>query len=98
MSWIHRRSWTAWPPLAALTTLAALAGLATWAWRRSRLPAFLLAWLSTDLAALHPALLPVGPVHMAERFLYLPSAALAMAMGWGAAHALARAGLGTGPI
>lgn len=85
-------SWTAWPPLAALATLAALAGLATWAWRRSRLPAFLLAWLVLTLLPSTP-LLPVGPVHMAERFLYLPSAALAMAMGWGAAYALARAGL-----
>ncbi len=84
--------WSAWQPLTALSVLLGLGAAALLAWRRSRLPAFLLAWFLLTLLPSTP-LLPVGPVHMAERFLYLPSAAFALALGAGAGALLGRAGL-----
>ena len=87
--------WSAWPPWASLGALLGLAAAARLAWRGSRLPAFLLAWFFLTLLPATP-LLPVGPVHMAERFLYLPSVAFALAMGGVAAAVLGRAGLRRG--
>jgi protein O-mannosyl-transferase len=84
-------TWDAWATVASLAAIAGLAAACTLAWRRSRIPAFLLAWFLLTLLPSTP-LMPVGPVHMAERFLYLPSAAFALALGWVAAHALERAG------
>jgi protein O-mannosyl-transferase len=84
--------WSAWQPWASLGLLLGLGAAAPLAWRRSRLPAFLLAWFFFTLFPATP-LLPVGPVHMAERFLYLPSAAFALALGGVAAALLERAGL-----
>ena len=85
-------TWAAWTTLGSLAALAGLVVATAVVWRWSRIPAFLLAWfLLTALPA--TPLLPVGPAHMAERFLYLPSAAFAMALGWAAARALAGAGL-----
>jgi len=85
-------TWTDWATLVSLAALIALAGAAAIAWRWSRLPAFLLAWFLLTALPSTP-ILPVGPAHMAERFLYLPSAAFAMALGWAGASALAGAGL-----
>jgi protein O-mannosyl-transferase len=85
-------TWAAWPTVASLAAIAGLAGACALAWRQSRIPALLLAWFLLTLLPSTP-LMPVGPVHMAERFLYLPSAAFALAVGWVAARALERAGL-----
>jgi len=85
-------SWTSGATLVSLAALIALGAAAAMAWRWSRVPAFLLAWLLLTALPSTP-LLPVGPVHMAERFLYLPSAAFAMALGCVGAAALAAAGL-----
>jgi protein O-mannosyl-transferase len=85
-------AWTAWATLVSVAALIALVATAAMAWRWSRVPALLVAWLLLTAGPSTP-LLPVGPVHMAERFLYLPSAAFAMALGWAGAGALAAAGL-----
>lgn len=85
-------SWASAATLASLAALIVLSVAAAMAWRRSRVPALLLAWLILTALPSTP-LLPVGPVHMAERFLYLPSAAVAMALGCAGASALAAAGL-----
>jgi Flp pilus assembly protein TadD len=84
--------WGTWQPWASLGILLGLAAAAHLTWRRSRLPVFLLAWFLLTLLPATP-LLPAGPVHMAERFLYLPSAAFALALGGVAAAILERAGL-----
>ena len=90
---LHRlATWTTWATLVSLAALIALVAAAAMAWRWSRVPALLVAWLLLTAGPSTP-LLPVGPVHMAERFLYLPSAAFAMALGWAGAGALAAAGL-----
>jgi protein O-mannosyl-transferase len=85
-------TWNAWPTVASLAALASLSAVVVVAWRRSRIPAFLLAWFLFTLLPSTP-LMPVGPVHMAERFLYLPSTAFALALGWAGASALERVGL-----
>jgi hypothetical protein len=85
-------TWSAWPTVASLAALASLSAVVVVAWRRSRTPAFLLAWFLLTLLPSTP-LMPVGPAHMAERFLYLPSTAFALALGWAGASALERAGL-----
>lgn len=85
-------SWSSGATLVSLAALTMLGAAAAMAWHRSRVPAFLLAWLVLTALPSTP-LLPVGPVHMAERFLYLPSAAFAMALGCAGASALSAAGL-----
>ena len=91
-------TWGAWSTVASLAAIAGLAAACALAWRRSRIPAFLLAWFVLTLLPSTP-LMPVGPVHMAERFLYLPSAAFALALGWAAARAArARGAPALGPI
>ncbi len=85
-------AWTEGGTLVSVVALIALVAAAAMAWRWSRVPAFLVAWFFLTVLPSTP-LLPVGPVHMAERFLYLPSAAFAMALGWAAACGLATAGL-----
>jgi protein O-mannosyl-transferase len=85
-------TWGAWSTVASLAAIAGLAAACAVAWRRSRIPAFLLAWFVLTLLPSTP-LMPVGPVHMAERFLYLPSAAFALALGWAAARVVERAGI-----
>jgi tetratricopeptide (TPR) repeat protein len=87
-------NWSAWPVHASLVVLTGLAAATALAWRRSGLPAFLLAWFLLTLFPSTP-LLPVGPAHMAERFLYLPSAAFALALGGAAAAIFEGAGLRT---
>jgi hypothetical protein len=85
-------TWGSWSSLGALAVLVGLGVAAASAWRYSRLPAFCLAWFLLTVLPSSPVL-PVGPVHMAERFLYLPSVALALVAGWAGATALQRAGL-----
>lgn len=69
--------------LAALAALALLAAAAAWSRRRSRLPAFLLAWFLLTLLPASP-LVPGRPPQLAERFLYIPSVAWAWGLGLGA--------------
>ena len=85
-------TWSSWKSLGALAALVGLGAAAGRWWRYSRLPAFCLAWFLLTMLPSSPVL-PVGPVHMAERFLYLPSAALALAAGSAGAAALRHAGL-----
>jgi Flp pilus assembly protein TadD len=73
--------------VASLLALGGLGALSAWAWPRSRLPAFLLAWFVLTLLPSLPVV-PVARPQMAERFLYLPSAAWAVLVGWGADHLL----------
>jgi hypothetical protein len=87
-------TWSSWSTRGAVAALVGLAVAAGWAWRYSRLPALCLAWFLLTVLPSSPVL-PVGPVHMAERFLYLPSAALAFVAGWAGAAALRDAGLNT---
>jgi tetratricopeptide (TPR) repeat protein len=81
--------WMPWDAAGAGLAILAAGGAALWARGRSRVPLFLFAWLL--LAALPTTpLFPVGAPQMAERFLYLPSAAFALLAGWAGWALLAR--------
>ncbi len=67
--------------LAVLVVLAALVATVAWNWKRSRMPAFLVGWFILTLLPASP-LLPGRAPQVAERFLYVPSAALAWLAGW----------------
>jgi tetratricopeptide (TPR) repeat protein len=74
-------TWAAWQVAGAAVTLAAAAVLAISAWRRAR-------WISVGLAWWAVALFPViglfqaGSQGMADRFTYLPSIGLLVAVAW----------------
>jgi tetratricopeptide (TPR) repeat protein len=86
------------PPVwAGIVAALAVCAIAAWSWRRwtargDGLPALALTWFGATVApALAAALLGVAETSMAERFLYLPSVALAMAVA-GGSIALAETG------
>jgi hypothetical protein len=77
-------------PLAIRPGLAHLPGLAVlvayglgivWAWRRDRVLTFALLWVPVTLALIANVLIPTGVI-LAERTLFLPSVAVAFAVGW----------------
>ncbi|MEK7370385.1 MAG: tetratricopeptide repeat protein [candidate division NC10 bacterium] len=74
-------AWISWAIGGALLAVLAVAVGTAVAWRHSRLPAFLALWLLLTLLPATP-FMPWGPAQMAERFLYLPSAAFALFLGW----------------
>jgi 4-amino-4-deoxy-L-arabinose transferase-like glycosyltransferase len=73
-------SWLPWATAAGLASLLLVGAGTTLAWRHSRLPAFLASWFLLTLLPATP-FVPWGPLQMAERFLYLPSAAFALLLG-----------------
>ncbi|MBI2526257.1 MAG: tetratricopeptide repeat protein [Candidatus Rokubacteria bacterium] len=75
-------TWSSRATAAGLASLLLVGTGAVLAWRHSRLPAFLTLWFLLTLLPATP-FVPWGPVQMAERFLYLPSAAFALCLGWG---------------
>jgi tetratricopeptide (TPR) repeat protein len=81
--------WMPWDAAGAGLAILAAGGAALWAWRGNRLPLFLFAWLLLTALPTTP-LFPVGAPQMAERFLYLPSAAFALLAGWAGWALLAR--------
>jgi tetratricopeptide (TPR) repeat protein len=82
--------------LAAAVALLVLAALAWLGRRRAPALPFLLAWFLLTLLPVSP-LVPGQPPRVAERYLYIPSAAVAWFAGWALAL-LARCRLGQTPV
>jgi len=66
--------------LRGLTVVAAVSGLCALLWRRTRLPALGVLWFAAAMLPVSNLLVPIAQ-WLAERFLYLPSAGIALALG-----------------
>ncbi len=76
--------------LACVLGIAAALVAAAWSWSRDRRVTFLLTWLFLAIAPSLAIVVKIPAAPVAERYLYIPSIAFCLLVGWGVGESLRR--------